>query len=217
VRRGAGLLVAVLAAVAGGADAQQTPDTARTARLAVELRRDSAGTLLPPRIRATGLLADGVFEGALRNGFPVRLGFRLELWQGRFLVDRLVNDAAWDAVIVLDPVAGLYQLVRGGETVERFRDLGGLTSALAIPYTVDLRPPPDHGRATFYYVASLSVESLSVSDLEEVERWLRGDLGRAITRRGDVGGAFSRGARLALIRLSGLPHRSLEARTPSFR
>jgi len=215
VRRGAGLLVAVLVGGAGLGLAQ-TPDTARAARLAVELRRDSAGSLLPPRIRATGLLADGVFEGALRNGFPVRLGFRLELWQNRFLVDRLAGEAAWDAVIVLDPVAGVYQLVRGGETVESFRDLASLAAALVIPYTVDLRPPSGGG-STFYYIASLRVESLSVSDLEDVERWLRGDLGRAITRSGDVGSAFSRGARLALIRLSGLPHRSLEARTPSFR
>jgi len=215
VRRGAGLLVAVLVGSAGGALAQG-PDSTRAARLSIELRRDSAGALLPPRIRATGLFADGVFDGALRNGFPVRLAFHLELWQNRFLVDRLAGEAAWEAVIVLDPVASVYQLVRGGETVEPFRDAAALAAALAIPYTVDLRPPPGGG-ATFYYVASLRVESLSVSDLEDVERWLRGDLGRAITSRGDVANAFSRGARLALIRLSGLPHRSLEARTPSFR
>ena len=217
MRRGAGLLVAVLVGAAGTAGAQQAADTSRAARLVVELRRDSSGNLAPPRVRATGLFADGVFEGALRHGFPVRLAFRLELWQDRSLVDRLEGNALWDALIVLDPVANRYDLVRSGETVERFSDLAGLTGALATPFGVDLLPPPRHGADRFYYVATLDIETLSVSDLEEVERWLRGDLGRAITRRGDVADAFSRGARLAMIRLSGLPHRSFEARTPSFR
>ena len=51
---------------------------------------------------------------------------------------------------------------------------------------------------------------------EEVERWLRGDFGRAIARRGDVGNALSRGARRLLIQFSGLPRRRLETRTATF-
>ncbi|HYT63777.1 MAG TPA: hypothetical protein VEL50_07740, partial [Gemmatimonadales bacterium] len=36
-----------------------------------------------PRVRSTGLLADGKFVGLMRSGFPLRLHYRLELWKVR--------------------------------------------------------------------------------------------------------------------------------------
>ena len=162
-------------------------------------------------------MADGMFEGSLRNGFPVRFDFRLELWRDARFFDHAGGELNWEVIVILDPVANTYQLIRSTDSTAvatTLPDLRSLDSALATPFTVDLVPPQRGGR--YYYIADLEAESLSISDFEEVERWLRGDLGRALTQRGDVGNAFSRGARLALIRLSGLPHRSLQARTARF-
>lgn len=169
-----------------------------------------------PVVRATGLLRDGVFAGALRDGFPVRFLFRLELWRASRLWDRLEREQNWLALAQLDPLSGVYSLTRSGGDEEQYASIEALAQALAVEYTVELPLPARGSGARYYYVATLAIESLSLSELEEVERWLRGDLGRAITREGDVGGALERGARRLLIRFSGLPHRRLEARSPTF-
>jgi len=197
--------------------AQEARDSGRVSpRLTIVLGRDSTGALLPPRVTAEHLIHGGSFDGALRNGFPVRFGFRLALWRDAALFDHLVGETEWDAVVILDPVAETYELIRTGGADESFATVRALDEALATPFAVDLLPPPDHAGDRYYYVVTLTMESLSVSDLEEVERWLRGDLGRALTRRGDVGNALSRGARLLMIRLSGLPRRVLVQRTERF-
>jgi len=216
LRRGAALLIAATFLGAGAGSAQQPQDSGQASpRLTIELQRDSTGALAPPRVTARDLMRDGAFEGALRNGFPVRFSFRLGLWRNAALFDRLVREVQWDAVVVLDPVDNTYQLIRSSGSLDVLPDLGTVDRALATAFTVGLLPTrPDNNR--YYYIGTLTVESISVSELEEVERWLTGDLGRAITQRGDVGNAFSRGARLALIRLSGLPRRVLNARTPQF-
>lgn len=183
--------------------------------LRVSLTRGAGGELPPPVVRADRLFADGVFDAALHNGFPVRFHFRLELWKDQKLFDKLAREVAWDALVRLDPLTNEYQLVRTGGSEEHFTTIEAVARALATPFTVDLLPEGrQEGR--YYYLAMLEIESLSLSELEEVERWLRGDLGRAISPQGNVGDALSRGARRLLIRLSGLPRRRLEARTESF-
>jgi hypothetical protein len=217
VRRSALLLLAALL-TAGRLAAQEAGDISRPPppRLVVELHRDSAGVVTAPVVRAQNLLSDGAFFAALHNGFAVRFGFRLSLWRSARLIDHLERETSWEAVAVEDPVENTYVLVRTPGGVENHPDPARLGDALAIPYTVGVLPPATGG-GRYYYIASLEVESLTASELEDVQRWLRGDLGRAITGRGDVGNALTRGARLILIRLSGLPHRSFEARTATFR
>lgn len=216
MRPGAGLAIALTVA-AGAARAQEvrSPEQRASPRLAIELRSGEDGTAEAPLVRAQSLLGDGVFVGALRNGFPVGFHFRLGLWKDRTLFDQLQREVAWDAVVRLDPLTNEYDLLRTGGTLEHFTTLAGAELALETPFTVDLLPPEGSGSA-FYYVATLDIESLSLSELEEVERWLRGDLGHAITKSGDVGTALGRGARRLLIRFSGLPRRRLESRTVTF-
>lgn len=204
-------------AAAGAIRAQEvrTPERPASPRLSVELRRGDDGSLEAPLVRATDVLGDGVFAGALRDGFPVALHFRLGLWRDAALFDRFQREVSWEAVVRLDPLTNEYDLLRTGGTVEHFATFAALERALATPFTVDVLPPAGSGDR-FYMVATLDIASLSLSELEEVERWLKGDLGRAITERGDVGNALSRGARRLLIRFSGLPRRRLEARTETF-
>jgi hypothetical protein len=204
------------------ARAQDSPEPGPRAprpepRLTIGLR-DSAGFPAPPLVRSEYLLDNAVFEVALNNGFPVRFSYRLELWRNRRIIDDLERDVAWDAVVRLDPLTNTYELLRTGGSEEHFTTLPAVSRALATPFTVDLLPPrPSGGRSRYYYVATLVIESLSLSELEEVERWLRGDFGPAIRERGDVGDALGRGARRLLIRFSGLPRKRLEVRSEEFR
>ena len=216
MRRGIRLLPALAAVALATVQAQTPPDTAPAApRLSVTVTRDAEGALRPPVVRATGRLLGGPFAGALHDGFPVRLRFRLELRRSvRILPDRLESDVAWDAVVLLDPLTNEYALVRSGGSEEHFTTERDLEHALAVPFTVDLMP---RGRDQYYYLASLEIESLSLSELDEAERWLSGDFGSALAGRGDVGNALGRGVRRLLVRLSGLPRLRLESRSAFFR
>jgi hypothetical protein len=64
---------------------------------------------------------------------------------------------------------------------------------------------------------TLQITTLSDSDLQELERFLRGDLGPAAGGDQDMGNAVGRGARRLLLRIAGLPTLRLEARTEKFR
>ena len=217
MRRGIGLLPVVLAAAVAAAGAQTPPDSAPAGppRIGVTLSRDAEGALRPPVVRARGALAGGVFAEALHDGFPVRYNFRLELHRSvPILPDRLESQVDWEAIVLLDPLTNEYELVRSSGGEEHFATQATLERALAIPFTVDLLP---RGREQYYYVASLLIESLSLSELDEAERWLRGDLGPALSKKGDVGNSLGRGVQRLLVRLSGLPRLGIESRSAFFR
>jgi hypothetical protein len=213
----AGLLLLGILSAGPAARAQEVHERAPPAppSLTVRLSPIPGTALDTPVVRAEHLLADRVFDGALRNGFPVHYHFRLELWRKATLFDRLVRDAEWDAFVRLDPLSGEYDLIRSSGTIEHFTKVEAVSRALASPYHVDLLPPAGSG-TRYYYVATLQIESLSESELAEVERWLRGDVGPAISHTGNIGDALTEGFRRLLIRFSGLPRRSLEARSPVF-
>lgn len=218
MNRAAGLLVALLVSAGPAVRAQEVHERAPPAAplLSITLSHDSADALRPPVVRAERLLQDGVFDGALRNGFSVRLHFRLELWRKAALFDHLQQpDAEWDAVVRLDPLSGEFDLIRTGGDVEHYRTMDAVSRALAKAFSVELLPPAG-ADTRYYYVSTLDIASLSQSELDEVERWLRGDVGPAISSRGGLSSALAVGARRLLIRLSGLPHLRLEARTATF-
>lgn len=100
-----------------------------------------------------------------------------------------------------------------GRSVRQFPSLIALRTSL--PRALDPGIGPDE-EGRYYYLSRLSVETLSLSDLEELRRWLRGDLAPAISGDGDVGGAAERGLRRTIIRLLGMPTRQFDARTSTF-
>ena len=213
---GVRLAPVVLAVAVATGHAQAPADSARLVqpRLTVRVARSAEGPWQAPVIRAQGALVGGVFALALRDGFPVALHFSLELRRSvRIFADRLERDAQWEAVVVLNPLTNEYTLMRTGGSEERFTSEAALERALATPFTVDLLPS-EPGQQ--YYVATLNVESLSLSELEDAERWLKGDFAPAVSRNGQVGNSLGRGVRRLLIRLSGLPRRQLEVRSAYF-
>ena len=168
-----------------------------------------------PRVRSTGLLADGKFIALMRSGFPLRLHYRLELWHVRGgWFDQFIREVSWDAVARNDPLADDFVLIRQGGSITRYATSDELSSALEIPYVVTLRPAGSPGDR-FYFVARLEVTTLNDTDLQELSRWLSGDVGPAVSAGENFGDALARGAQRVLVRLAGLPRQRLEARSPT--
>jgi hypothetical protein len=153
----------------------------------------------------------------MRSGFPLRLHYRLELWKVRSgWFDQFLREVSWDAVARNDPLADDFVLIRQGGTVSRYATPEELSAALDIPYVVTLRPSNTSG-GRYYFVARLEVTTLNDTDLEELSRWLSGDVGPVVSGEGNFGEALARGAQRVLVRLAGLPRQRLEARSPTIR
>jgi hypothetical protein len=174
-----------------------------------------------PRVRSTGLLADGKFVGLMRSGFPLRLHYRLELWKVRTSwFDQFVREVSWDVVARNDPLADDFVLFRssGSRNPTRYTTPEELAAALEIPYTVTMPPEASGaGSGRYYFVARVEVTTLNDTDLRELSSWLSGDVGPAVSGEGNLGEALARGAQRVLVRLAGLPRLRLEARSPTIR
>jgi hypothetical protein len=196
---------------------QGQAQTGNSVRLEVRLTPDSApGGTRAPVVRSDNLLGDGRWLSTLRSGLPVRLHYRVETWRSRNgWLDQITRQVYWDVVVRHEPLLDQYTLLTifGSRVQERrYATLDALTAALAFAYQINVAPSES---GSYYYSASLEVSTLSDSDLDELERFLEGDLERARERAG-IGEALGRGATRFLLRLAGLPSLRLEARTGRF-
>ena len=204
-------LAALLVPAAAGAQARARVEIALPPRglLAVE----------GPTVRTAGMLADRQTRDLLRNGFPARLHFRVELWASRGLFDDVKRQIEWDVVVRHDPLLRTYQVARiVGEQVTplgSFADVQGAQEALERPFLVPFAPGERSER--LYYTVDLEVEMLSLNDLDEVERWLKGELRPAVRGERNPGTALTRGVRTLFVRLMGGEKRSYRERTGTFR
>lgn len=173
-------------------------------------------------IRASGLLADAELQELLRNGFPAAMRFRLELWREGGMFDELEGDPVqWNMLVRYDPYTGQYMAVRRqGRSFEE--DFGGFPTLAAVeaavmdkPYPVLLKPRRAGSR--YYYNVVVDVESLSVSDLDELQRWLRGELQPAVRGRRSPFSALREGFGTLLSRVLGGETRHFESRSGTFR
>ncbi len=180
--------------------------------------RATAGSAGTPAVRALDLLADGQTRDLMRNGFPARLHFRLDLWTASGLFNKLQGSRDWDVVARYEPLTKHYRAARiAGDRVTFLGDFAhfpDLAAALAEPYDVALVPPQRGER--YYYNAVVDIEMLSLRDLDEVERWLRGDLRPAIHGQRNPGTAVTNGLRTLFLRLIGAQRRHYESRSKPF-
>lgn len=171
-----------------------------------------------PEVRGINVLADRDIRDLLRNGFPARLHYRVELWSTSGWFDDLEGGTEWDVVVRYDALDRSYRLARlqGDEvtTLGRFDQLRDAERALEQPFRA---PLVARGSRRYYYRAVLRVETLSLSDLDEVERWLRGELRPAVRGQRNPGTAITRGVRTLFIRLLGGEKREYEVRSATFR
>jgi len=168
-----------------------------------------------PVVAVGPVLAEAELSEALRSGLPVRMRFRTELWRDE-LVDDLVADDNFVIVLRYEPIERRYEVYdgRSGNAAGYYSSYARVRAALETRYQPDMRP---RSRGRYYYLASLEVETLALSDLDELESWLRGELTPAVSGGGSVLGAIGNGAKRVFIRVLGLPARRLEARSAPFR
>jgi hypothetical protein len=189
-------------------------------RLYLTLAADSAPTgSRAPVVRSENMLGgNSRWLVALRSGLPVRLHYRVEVWRSRGAwFDTFERQAEWDVLIRHEPLLDQYTLltfVGAARQERRYATLDALGAAVAFAYQVNVRPA-EAGR--YYYIASLEVTTLSDSDLDELERFLAGELDPADEQDENLGDALGRGATRFLLRLAGLPSLRLEARSQAFR
>ncbi len=169
-------------------------------------------------MQPVALLSDSALIRPLLSGLPLRFYFQLELWHDRFLADGLVGQSTWSLILFQEPLSGEFNLTRSwdAEHDEWFATVAAAAQALERVYLSPL-PGPEPNSGNYYYDARLEVEVLSLGDLDELQHWLRGEVGAQDSDVGDnVAGAVGRGLKRLFIRLIGLSARKYEARTELF-
>jgi hypothetical protein len=163
------------------------------------------------------LLQQGVLSDALQSGLPVRIRVVAELWRDRFF-DAQEGLDEWRATLVFDPLERRYRFgtssegeAQAGELAVEY--LSDAQTALEGRFVLGLRP---RSSGTFYYTAVIEVETLSLSDLDELQRWLSGDPDPSAGETEDEDGAVGRGIRRLMVRMLGLPKRRLRESTEEF-
>ena len=171
-----------------------------------------------PTIRARNVLTERYVADLLRNGFPARLHFRVELWTTRGLFDSMLRSAEWDVLVRYDALGEQFEAVRvvgdSATPLGRFAQFAEVASELERPMRAPIKPLSR--RIPMYYDVTLELEMMSVSDLDEVERWLRGELKPAVRGQRNPGTALGRGMRTLMARMLGGEMRRLEERSATF-
>ncbi len=191
---------------------------AQRAGAEIRLPAPTSLALEGPLVRVVHVLDDRELRDLLGHSFPVRVHYRTELWTlGRFFSD-LQDTREWDVVVRQDPLAKVYEVARiVGDQVTflgRFAELDDAAAAAERPFRVGLVPP--RGKRAYYNVV-VDVETLSLSDLDEVERWLRGELRPAVRGKRSPGTALGNGLKVLAERVLGGETRHFEVRSETFR
>jgi hypothetical protein len=188
-------------------------------RVDVVLPMPAATRTEGPEVRPAQVLADRELRELVRNGFPARLHFRVELWSVGRWVDDQERKNEWDVYVRYDALNKTFRVLRvvgdRVQTVGQFADYDDAAAAVERPYRVPIAPSRE-GRK-YYYNVTLDVEVLSVSDLDELEQWLRGELQPSLKGRKNPATALTRGARTLLVRLLGGEKRRYVQRSETFR
>jgi hypothetical protein len=218
VRALAGAL-AILAAFGGPLHAQ------RSVRLDIVLpsRGSDGGNGVTggagPQIAFAHVLDDEQTRELVRSGFPAQLHFRLELWRVGRWINEVERAVEWDIVVGYDPGSQSYRVRRRfGSQVEDLGAFPTLSSAqTASERSVRVAVTPRRPGRRYYYNLTLDVEALSVSDLDQLERWLRGELRPAVRGENNPLTAIGSGALTLVTRILGGERRHYEKRSPTFR
>jgi hypothetical protein len=207
------VLAAAMSIAVSGARAQDRPG------IALELPNATRLTAEGPLVRAEGVLSDNRMRELLASGFPARLHYRVELWSSDKWFDNLHRTAEWNVIVRWRGVDQMYEVTMYvGERVlplGAFRNVEDAEAAVERPLRVPIEAPASN--RLYYYVAALEVETLSVSDLDEVGRWLRGEAQPTIRGQRNPGTALSRTIKSITSRLLGGERRGYGARTGEFR
>lgn len=210
MRLGGGLAFAALC-LAG-------PLAAQRPRLEITLPPAERLTREGPLLRALNVISDSTMRGFLDNGFPARLHYRVELWSLGGWFNSMRESVEWDLIVRYDALGKRYRLVRvEGDaviSVGQFAAFGDAVAAVERPTRAPIRARPQKDRQ--YYNVLLEVGTLSANELDELQRWLKGELQPAVRGERNPGTALGRGVRKLLASLLGAERRNLQSRSLTF-
>jgi len=218
-RRGATYLALLCLAAAAPLAAAAAPLAAQS-HPALDLALPVGASLATdgPLVRAAHVMDDAQMRDLLRNGFPARLHYRVELWTVGGWFNDLDRTAEWDVIVRYDPLDRNYRVARivGDQVTSlgQFAQFADARAAVEQPFRAPIAAR--RGKRAYYNVV-LDVEILSLTELDEVERWLRGELRPAVRGQGNPVTPVTRGLRTLFVRLIGGERRHYEVRSPTFR
>ena len=165
-------------------------------------------------IEVGNLLEDPGLLEAVDSGLPLRIRIRTQLWKEEFF-DDLKGRHEWRASVLFDPLTRRYRVQTGLEegVIHEVNTLGEARRVLQLTLDLPIYPREE---GHFYYEADVEMETLSLSDFEELQRWLQGELAPAVVGEEEVEGALARGFRRVLVRMLGLPTRKYQIRSETF-
>jgi hypothetical protein len=192
---------------------------AQKPEVSILLPEPSSQATESPRVRSQFLITDGATLDLLRNGFPARLHYRAERWSTSGWFDDIAAESEWDVVVRFDPLEKIFQVYRvvGKRTVllGAYATVQDAEAAIDTEFPMPIAPPKKGKSA--YYTLTLDVESLSLTELDELERWLRGELKPAVRGKKNPGTAVGRGVRTVIVRMLGGEKRRYTARSKTFK
>lgn len=196
------------------------PLSAQGPRLEITLPAASRIARDGPMVRAAGVISDSTMRDLIDNGFPARLRYTVERWSSGGVFNSLLASATWEVRASYDPMARRYRLQRIDESGRMVATML-LSSYVTLVAEVEraMRAPlvARPHRDPQYFNVRLEVTSVSADDLDQLTRWLRGELQPAVRGERNPGTALGRGIRQLFARLLGTERRNLEARSDTFR
>jgi hypothetical protein len=199
--------------------AESAPPVQVAAGIDVSLPSAMAPVPAGPVIRTANVIAGRELEKLLQNGFPANLHYRADLWSRGGFFDDVEASVEWDVLVRYEPLTKTYRVARyvGGQTenLGRFERYEDAQAVVGRPYQPRLTARSTRDRQ--YYIVTLELEVLSMSDLDEIERWLRGELRPAVRGKRNPATALGRGLSRLATRLLGGENRRYEQRTETFR
>ena len=188
-------------------------------RVEVSLTNAVGGQRGAPLVRSMHIFSDRDIREMLHSGFPARLHYRLELWGASGFFDDLKRQIEWDVIVRYNPLKRRYTATRiEGDRVTAlgsFDSLDPVEELLSHPTQPAFAVPEGHDK--YYYNLVLDVQMLSVSDLDEVERGLKGAVAPAVRGQKSPGTALGQGAKTFITKLLGGQDKHYEARSKVFR
>jgi hypothetical protein len=190
-------------------------------KVSLELTLPASAALAtePPSIRTIGVVTASHTAELIKNGFPARLHYKLERWAAGTFVNSVKATTEWEVIVEFDALNKLYRVVRAtsdnATVLGEFPELRDADALVAEPYR-PLISLPAVGQKS-YYVLSLDVQAMSLTDLDEVRRWLRGELRPAVHGERNPGTAVTSGLRTLFVRILGGERIQYQASTGVFR
>ncbi|MEO8576689.1 MAG: hypothetical protein ABI556_08320 [Gemmatimonadales bacterium] len=195
------------------------PLAAQKPQIGLVMPEQSAWSTEPPSVRSSSLITDGAMLDLIRNGFPARLHYKVERWSTGGWFDDVAGEAEWDVVVRYDALSKVFQVYRvvrrNSVSLGTYASLPEAEAAFDTPFPSPIRPPKKGQRS--YYTLIVDIETLSLTELDEVEQWLRGEMKPAVRGKGNPGTAMGRGVRTVMVRILGGEKRRYETRSRTFR